>query len=393
MKNDYTNAFVINSLGLPFITDIHSLSSLMGISSSMLYLLSQKSENFYNVFEIEKSNGKKREIASPSLPMKLVQRWILENILEKVKVTNYAMAFVKNINGCKKNAEIHHNSLYILHLDLENFFPSINRKRVYGLFKNLGYNNVTSNLLSNISTLADKLPQGGVTSPYLSNLICEKLDRRLAKLCSTRDIIYTRYADDLVFSCDNRDTLKKIKNVIEDIIKDEGFTLNENKTRLLSRYGKVQVNGITLNDKKLKVDKKLKRRLRAKIHHMFATGDFTEYNVVKGYISYISSIEDDYFDKITMYIKKLSQGDFTYYKDIVDTFNQLKIVKSLDDMIYNDFIEEMPGDFYEDYMYYESDIPLNLGERSSFLEAKGYIEKPFKREIASSVSDLADFPF
>lgn len=386
MKNDYTNTFVLNSLNLPFVTDINTLSTTMSLSPSMIYLLSKKSADFYKEFTVEKTSGHKRKISSPSLPMKLVQRWILEQILEKIKVSNNSMAFVKGLSGCKKNAETHHDSLYILHLDIKDFFPSIDKKRVYGLFRNLGYNNSVSNLLTNLCTLNGSLPQGGATSPYISNLICSRLDRRLSKLCSIRDILYTRYADDLIFSCDNKIHLQKIKNIIEDIIISEGFTLNESKTRILSRYGKMQVNGITLNDKKLKVDKKIKRMVRAKIHHMFAKADFKEVHVVRGYISYISSIEDDYLEKITAYINKLMESDFNHHNDIVDAYNSSKILKKSNDMIFESipFIDDPDFDFSDiDYPGYLIDT------RNEFLIRNNYIEDSSKS--LKTISDFEDF--
>ena len=384
MKNDYTNTFVLNSLNLPFVTDINTLSTAMSLSPSMIYLLSKKSADFYKEFTVEKTSGHKRIISSPSLPMKLVQRWILEQILEKIKVSRNSMAFVKGLSGCKKNAEIHHDSLYILHLDIKDFFPSIDKKRVYGLFRNLGYNNSVSNLLANLCTLNGSLPQGGATSPYISNLICSRLDRRLSKLCSIRDILYTRYADDLIFSCDNKIHLQKIKNIIEDIIISEGFTLNEKKTRILSRYGKMQVNGITLNDEKLKVDKKIKRMVRAKIHHMFAKADFKEVNVVRGYISYISSIEDDYLEKITAYINKLMESDFNHHDDIVDAYNSSKILKKSSDMIFE------PFPFVDDFDF--SDISFSdysIDTRNEFLIRNNYIEDSNKS--LKTISNFEDF--
>lgn len=42
MKNDFTNSFILYSLDLPIIKDFESLSNSVGISKTMLYLLSKK---------------------------------------------------------------------------------------------------------------------------------------------------------------------------------------------------------------------------------------------------------------------------------------------------------------------------------------------------------------
>lgn len=90
-------------------------------------------------------------------------------------------------------AEKHKNNLYVFKLDLKDFYPSIKREKVYYAFANIGYNADVSNLLTNICVVDDELPQGAVTSPYLANLICRKLDLRIAGYCNKRNIVYTRY--------------------------------------------------------------------------------------------------------------------------------------------------------------------------------------------------------
>lgn len=408
MSHNFTNKFILNALDLPIISNLEDLADSIGISTQMIYLLSKKNERFYKEFTIEKRNRSSRNISSPTLPMKLVQKWILVNILEKIKVSSQSMAFIKGVSGCKVNAEYHHNNLYLLKLDLENFFDNIKQKRVYSLFRNLGYNSEIAGILSNICTLKDSLPQGGVTSPYISNLICTKLDRRLEKLCSLRDVTYTRYADDLAFSCDNIDTLKKLKNIIEDIIKDEDFLINIQKTKISSKNVRMRINGITLNADKLKVDKALKRKIRAQIHHMFLKADFSDFEKIKGYISYISSIEPDYKNKIIIYIKKLTTK-LGYHEDIVNAFNksgfaylisnsmQFKGIKDFDNFCrYLDFDEEGHPIIYEieesDFFKQNSEIE----KRDDFLKKNNFKSStnyPNLNEIKQIVDNEDMYPF
>jgi len=291
MHKDFTNGFILNALNLPLITDLDSLSSNLGLSKKIIFHLSQLSVHYYNRVFIPKRNGTKREILIPSYPLKLIQKWILVEILEKINISNEAMAFKKGTErGIKKNAEAHKYSLYILQLDLENFFTNINRKRVFYIFKNLGYNNFISNILANLCTYNDYLPQGGVTSPYLSNLVCRKMDKRLKGLCGKMDVLYTRYADDLTFSCDNKNTLRKIRKKIEYIIEDEGFKVNRNKTRYSSPGSKKIVTGININDKKVKVNKYLKKTIRTLIQKSIITGDYGRNNEIRGYIAHVDYV-------------------------------------------------------------------------------------------------------
>ncbi len=333
MKKDYTNTFIINTLNLPIIKDIWQLSDIIGLSTTIIFLLSTYNTRYYNKFYINKKDGTKREILSPSYSMKLVQRWLLEKLLYKIEISENAFAYRKNFgNAIKKNADIHKHSLYLMEIDIKDFFTSIKKDRVFYFFRNIGYNTLIANILANICTYNNYLPQGAVTSPYLSNILCYKLDRRLMGLCGKRDIIYTRYADDLTFSCDNKDILRKTKNIIYDIIKEESFEINEKKTRFLSPKSRKSVTGITVNDGKLKAPKEMKRNVRAMIHRAIISKDYSEINRIKGYIAYISSIEDSYVDKVQKYINGFQSKNIACCHDIINSFNQNKILKDTPDL-------------------------------------------------------------
>ena len=178
----------------------------------MYWLTKMDAEGKYKVFHVNKKDGTPRTIHAPAWSVKLFQRWILENILYKIKTSQYSYGFEKGIrrgSPLVQCAEKHKNNLYVLKMDLKNFYPSIQRERVFYAFTDIGYNDEVANLLTNACVHDDALPQGAVTSAYLANIICRKLDVRIAGYCNKRNIDYTRYADDLTYSCDDRDLLKK----------------------------------------------------------------------------------------------------------------------------------------------------------------------------------------
>lgn len=357
MIDNYTNSFILNSLDLPVIKDIETLSWSLSLSKNLIYILSSQTENFYKKFFIKKRNGNEREILSPSYSLRLVQRWILKEILEKIKTTNQSMAFKKGKEfGIKKNASYHRYSLYILEMDIKDFFTSIKDEKVFFLFKNVGYNNLISNVLKKLCTFDGYLPQGAITSPYISNLLCYKLDKRLNGLCGNLGVIYTRYADDLTFSCDNKHILNRIKKIISQILCDEGFELNIKKTRILSPKSHKIVTGLTVNDNRIKASKKLKRKVRSMIHHDIVSGNYSNINQIRGIVAYVNSIEGGYKEKIIKYINNLinKNKDYIYYKELVDMFNENKIFGKVAYMKYCDprAIEARDGD---EYTYYNSE--------------------------------------
>ena len=347
MGNNFTNRFILESLGLPIITDLDSLSDTLGLSKRVIYLLTLKNDKYYRNNPIKKRDGSLRDVVKPSYSMKLIQRWLLKEVLEKIKTTDESMAFKKGTSGgIIKNAEAHRYSMYILQLDIQDFFPSIDRARVFFVFKNIGYNDFVSNVFANMCTYKGTLPQGAVTSPYISNLVCYRLDKRLKGLCNKYDTNYTRYADDLTFSCDNKQTLRMLRKRIEFIIECEGFKLNHNKTRFLSPGSKMSITGITINDKRLNANKELKKKVRAMIHNAIMNGDYGNNDKIRGYIAHINFIEEGYRKNIINYINKIGQK-ITYDNQLVNKFNDNRLYK------------EVPLLSYDPDEYDPEDYPLD----------------------------------
>jgi hypothetical protein len=332
-----TNYFLLNTLGLPIIDSLDSLSDTLAISKNMIYLLSKCNYNYYVKTHIPKKDGTKREILIPNYSMKMTQRWILQNILYKIRVSDNAKGYKKGIKApLVENAMMHHEQLYCLILDVENFFPSIGVKRICNLFERVGYNSLISYILARICTYKDYLPQGAVTSPYLANLVCFKLDRRIDAYCCKREISYTRYCDDLIFSSDNLDSLKKAYKMFEVILCNEGFKLNRRKTRFLTPNTLKQILGITINDELIKAPKIMKRKVKALIFKSIVNKDYRKNDVIRGYIAYIKSIENNYQNKIEKYVKRLHNKDFIRGDlEVVKAYNENKLYSNFPDLAFS----------------------------------------------------------
>ncbi len=299
-----TNTFLLSTNGLPIMKNINDISRAIGISPKRIYEYSRFTSTFYKEFEIKKKNGTKRKINAPNAGLKLIQKWILENILYRIQLDTPVYGFSKGMRfPTKENAIVHQQSLFLFQTDIEDFFSNIKAEKVYYLFTKIGYNQEVSLTLTSLCTLNNTLPQGGVTSPYLSNLTCFRMDRRIAGLCQKRDIFYSRYADDITLSADNMGDLKRVKYHLEKIIKSEGFNLNVKKTRYSSH--KKIITGLAIHEQKVLVPRIQKRNLRAKIYNSINNCDYSETSEIIGYISYINSIESSYGEKISEYIENI----------------------------------------------------------------------------------------
>lgn len=334
------NSVVLNTLGVPVINSFEHLCEQLSITEQLLYYLTYKKEYCYCQKVIPKKDKTERILNVPNLSLKVVQKWILKEILEKIFVSEQAMAFVPNKNGLRENAERHKKNIFLLEMDITNFFGTITEQQVYTLFCNIGYNSKVAGILANLCTYNNYLPQGAVTSPYIANLVCYHMDARINGYCSRKDIVYTRYADDLTFSSDNRMLLNKIEKFIKYIVTDEGFTINDKKTRYLSNDVKKTVTGITINDDSIHVDKKFKRDLRAQIYCSIKLKDYQNNSQILGKIAYVNSIEKGFRDKIIRYITNLiTRTEFAGNIDVVNAFNDNKLFAELPDMVFQEVCE------------------------------------------------------
>ena len=228
---------------------------------------SSASTRRYRAFEIPKKSGGSRKIEAPVLPLKTLQRIILL-FLEKIyDAPAEVHGFVKD-RSIITNALPHSNKAHVLNIDIEQFFNSVRQARVRALFqKHLGFSEYSSSMVSKLMCHRGCLPMGAPTSPLVTNLIFQRADKRIRAASKKMDVTYTRYADDLSFSCDSVASLHQTKRLIAVIIRQEGFKVNPKKTRLLHQADCQSVTGLVVNDK-VNVLRTYKRMTRALCHRL-----------------------------------------------------------------------------------------------------------------------------
>lgn len=284
-------AEILFSNQVPVIYNLTHLSRLVGIERNYVVqaaVVSKHSDAYYRFYNVKKKKGKGyRQIMEPLPNLKLIQYWILQNILEKIKPSSYAKAYVKK-RGLKQNVRFHVNQPKVFSIDIEDFFPSIKFEDVERIFFNVGYSKEVSNYLAKLCCLKERLPQGAPTSPYLSNLILQDIDNEIAKYCKNNDIRFTRYADDLTFSgeFDEND----IYNLVESNLKKKGFEINKAKTKLMLNSQRQIVTGVVVNDK-IQLDKETRKQLRTDIYFIKKKGleSHMKYKGINGnfYLNYL----------------------------------------------------------------------------------------------------------
>jgi hypothetical protein len=232
----------------------------------------------YRYRVVPRRGGLPRVLEAPKARLKEIQRWILREILDLVPPHHAAQGFTRG-RSVATHAGLHSGQAVILRLDLKDFFASVTARRVFGVFRTLGYDRSVAHLLTGVSTntipqavwqavprVADPaliqarfwlgralatphLPQGAPTSPALANLAAFRLDRRLTGLAQSAGLRYSRYADDLTFSgsVQLRRRRRRLEALVAEIARNEGFVINERKTALYSAGGRQSVCGIVVN--------------------------------------------------------------------------------------------------------------------------------------------------
>lgn len=291
--------------------ELKKISRDIGVNYRYLVNLILFSDKYYFTHTIKKRSGESRIINSPNYEIKALQTWILRNILEKIEISKKAQGFTKG-RSIKSNAKPHLNSYSIICLDIKDFFNTIKQSQIIEIFKkslNGEYKEI-ADLLAKVCTYRGYLPQGAVTSPYLSNIVLKDADDEIDEFCIKNDICYTRYADDLSLSTKRYIEIKEIEVPITKIIEKYGFKINNKKTRLYFIGNRMIVTGIILNSKKLTVGRNLKREIRAMIHN-YLKKDEDKVNVdeMLGKIAFLRDIEPDYYkNNLKKYIRKLNNN-------------------------------------------------------------------------------------
>jgi retron-type reverse transcriptase len=287
-------------------TRLRDIAKLLTINPSHLSYILFKTppEKKYETFDIPKRNGQRRTISAPVGTLKFAQRQLSTLLQDCIDEINHSTGRKDRVShGFKRdksimtNAREHRNRRYVFNIDLADFFPSINFGRVLGFFvsdKNFTLHPRVAMVIARTACHENTLPQGSPCSPVISNLIAHVLDMHLVKLASKSECTYSRYADDLTFSTNEKvfpaDIAERIgpdSHVwmpgakLREIVKHCGFQINQQKTNMQYRDSRQVVTGLVVN-RKVNVRSEYRRSVRAMVHCLLKTGSFAKLDKEEG---------------------------------------------------------------------------------------------------------------
>jgi RNA-directed DNA polymerase len=281
-------------------------------SKSIVDQFSETAPVRYKRFEIAKRTRGTRIIAQPSRELKEYQNILVDFLEGFLPVHDAAHAYKKG-SSIKKNASRHLKSKYLLKMDFENFFNSIKPIHFVNILNEIhaDFSKNELNLMINLlfwrpnKSYLEKLmlSVGAPSSPLISNSILYFFDLKVSTFCMKNNITYTRYADDLTFSTNEKDILFEIPEIIKSILNEsfsEKIYINERKTIFTSKAHNMHVTGITLTpDGKLSIGRSRKRYISSLVHNYTNNSlEPEKINHLKGLLAFAYDIEPKFKAKM-----------------------------------------------------------------------------------------------
>lgn len=321
---------------------VAALATSLGLKPKFLWLMYRHADKHYRTLQIPKGNGKTRTVHDPSKNLKFLQKRIARSFLRR----DYGPQVGAYVRGrsCRDTAVQHAGSALIISMDIENFFDSTPQWRVHAALRatrtTVTLEGQAASALAAICCLDRRVPQGAPTSGDICNLVASvyvdpvigKVLRSLpgsmvktAKNQADTDegvrslvfpddakFVYTRYSDDIDISCNvelPRTHVDYIIHKVGRILKDAGYSVNKQKTKVERRGGRQIVLGMVVNEHP-NVPRTKYNKYRAMIHNCLETGfdaqaeraGFTTgaqlYTHLSGMVSYMGQVNPNKRDKL-----------------------------------------------------------------------------------------------
>jgi len=306
------------------------IASGLGVNEDAVRALLKLGRNNYRIFSIAKRGAPNEEriIFQPSLELRAIQKWLLDEILRpSLPIHSIATAYEP---GCTilTNAKRHLNSRFLLRIDLKSFFHSITSNDIKNYIANsnlAAFTNWSEQDVHDFCSLVccdQRLVMGAVTSPTLSNALCYRLDSMLDETAHQRNLVVTRYADDIHFSsCRPQilyETVSEVDRILRSLDLPANLCINHRKTRHYSMRQSRRVTGLVLTStNKVSIGRDLKRSVRSRIYKLDSLCE-TEKRSLAGTLAYIRSVEPDFinglFLKFDPKLVRRAQGRLEYHE-------------------------------------------------------------------------------
>jgi retron-type reverse transcriptase len=272
--------------------DVEGLAVCIGVSSALLKSILLRKHFYYRRFTIPKRSGGERTIEAPRIFLKAIQQWIADYLFAHLQVHDACHSY-RSGRSIRSNAGPHIGKRFVACMDIEGFFPSITKANVEKLLRRFGMWRNLASTVSALCTLNGKLPQGAPSSPALSNSYLFDVDSRISDFATILGVQYTRYADDMAFSGNEKRCIQECLTFAAARLEESGLVVNKDKTRLISSQGQQRVTGLVVNARGFP-PREFRRKVRAAFNNaeraqVVSVG---EKRRLRGMLSYLAQFEE-----------------------------------------------------------------------------------------------------
>ncbi len=224
---------------------------------------------------------KKRKIEKSRYIDRIVHRWVVDNFLEPAFVpqfisTSYACIKEKGmhkaaiyVQNSMKHCKHKWNEYYILKMDIAKYFDNINKNILLKILKRKIQDKDLLWLINKILYAQKRekgLEIGNYTSQMFANIYLNEIDQYIKQQLKVK--YYCRYLDDSVLMVKTKKEAKEILEKIRIFLK-QNLELDLNKkTQIFKSKQGVNFCGYKINEYRMKIRDKGKRKLKKKIKHL-----------------------------------------------------------------------------------------------------------------------------
>jgi RNA-directed DNA polymerase len=292
------------------------VAEFLTLSSKEVRRIAAKAPTAYRSYKIPKRRGGYRWIFHPSKETKAIQYALMATYLQRLPVHPAAAAYRRQRSPLRRNAQRHAKFAYSVRLDLADFFPSITPEVLFRSIDHVEDDQLNGKqdgdrlflrqtLFVKVGSRGYGLAVGAPSSPMVSNHVMFRSDTSLDHLAIGLGGVYSRYADDMVFSTNERGGCQSFAERVEAVIQDDigsGMVLNKTKTLYMSKGTRRTVTGLFVcPDGTVSLGRARKRYIK-KLVHEFRNGtlDEEEARSLRGYLAFVLDSEPEFYDRLCL---------------------------------------------------------------------------------------------
>lgn len=259
------------------------------------------------------SNGKQAKIIHKKIII------CIEQVIN-YSPSSYAYQHGKSIVDCVR---IHKDSNYFIKFDIKKFFKNINVRKLEQLLIDAcdlnEFFEKQVKMILGACTYEKKIPLGFCVSPILSELYMKEVDEMMLDYLINDELIYTRYADDIVISSVKiiqTQKIDEIKGFLEDILTKRFLRINEKKFKV----NKIEEEGQHFKYLGINIVKK-------NSGNELTVGKKYKYNIAKRYLKYLSIPHEDIQKRF--YESKRIAGQISFVKQVEGMNGYMHIIERI----------------------------------------------------------------